>query len=307
MTPRIPPLDDEQRAALDPEVLARALTTAGGQPLNIFLTLAHHPELLKRFQSFGGQVLLRSTLTPRDRELVILRVGWLCRAPYEWGQHVQVARAAGVPDDDIARVADGPAAPGWDEHEAALLRATDELHRDARVSDTTWATLAARLDRRQLIDLVVLAGQYHLVSYFLNSAGVQPETPDFPSLPAGPLGAGMRRLDYTILVVDDLDAAVAFYTGVLGLELSHRAGPYAQLNTGQGRLAFYERAAMDALVGEGARFEIGFLVDDVDAVYDATIAAGATPAVAPEDRPWGQRTAYVRDPGGNLVEFAQPT
>jgi 4-carboxymuconolactone decarboxylase len=304
--PRVPPLSADEQAALDPEVLRLSLPGPNGQPLNIFLTLARHPDLLRKWLPFGAQLLGRSSLTARDRELVILRVGWLCRAPYEWGQHAQIASAVGLTDDEIARVATGPSAPGWDAHEAALLRAADDLHHNAKLSDATWATLSERLDTTQLIELVFLAGQYHLVSFFLNTTGVEPETDDFPALPAGVLGPGAARLDYTILVVDDIDAALGFYVGALGLELAHRAGPYAQLVTGQGRLAFYERSAMDALVGPGERFEIGFLVDDVDRSYDAVVAAGAMPAVAPADRPWGQRTAYVRDPDGHLVELAQP-
>ena len=119
----------------------------------------------------------------------------------------------------------------------------------------------------------------------------------------------LTTLDYTVLVVDDLDAAVAFYTEALGLPLGHRSGPYAQLHTGSCRLALYERSAMAETLGvadtDVAAFEIGFKVDDVDRAYTELIDRGATPAVPPTDRPWGQRTAYVRDPDGHLVELAQ--
>ena len=131
------------------------------------------------------------------------------------------------------------------------------------------------------------------------------------ALPNGPQAAPVRltTLDYTILVVDDLDAALAFYTGGLGLPLGHRSGPYAQLDTGSCRLALYERSAMAETLGvpaaDVAAFEIGFKVDDVDRAYSELIGRGATPAVPPTDRPWGQRTAYVRDPDGHLVELAQ--
>ena len=120
--------------------------------------------------------------------------------------------------------------------------------------------------------------------------------------------------DYVVLVVADLDRALAFYTGTLGLELGHRSGPYAQLATGRTRLALYEREAMAATLGvdeleepdhDAPGFEIGFKVDDVDRVFDELVAAGAEPAVAPTDRPWGQRTAYLRDPDGHLVELAE--
>lgn len=106
-------------------------------------------------------------------------------------------------------------------------------------------------------------------------------------------------------MVDDVDRSIAFYTDVVGLTLGHRSGPYAQFHSGTCRLALYDRAAMDELVGPGAAFEIGFKVDDVDVEFDRMTAAGAMGAVVPSDRPWGQRTAYVRDPDGHLVELAQ--
>lgn len=120
--------------------------------------------------------------------------------------------------------------------------------------------------------------------------------------------------DYVVLVVEDLDRAVAFYAGVLGLPLGHRSGSYAQFATGATRVALYERRAMAETLGradlgapdpDAPGFELGFKVDDVDAAYAELVAAGATAAVAPTDRPWGQRTAYLRDPDGHLVELAQ--
>ena len=116
-----------------------------------------------------------------------------------------------------------------------------------------------------------------------------------------------------VLVVEDVDRALGFYCGLLGLPLGHRSGPYAQLETGVTRVAFYERSAMAETLGRelespspiAPAFELGFKVDDCDVAYDELVAAGATPALAPADRPWGQRTAYVRDPDGHLVELAQ--
>jgi lactoylglutathione lyase len=109
--------------------------------------------------------------------------------------------------------------------------------------------------------------------------------------------------------VDEVDAALAFYTEVLGLTLGHRSGAYAQLDTGTCRLALYDRAAMAETLGMDSgdvpAFEIGFKVDDVDAAFAEFVARGARPAVVPTDRPWGQRTAYVRDPDGHLVELAE--
>ncbi len=123
----------------------------------------------------------------------------------------------------------------------------------------------------------------------------------------------LRQPDYVVLVVENLERALAFYTGVLGLELGHRSGPFAQLATGATRLALFERAAMAETLGFAVRapdrdapgFEIGFKVDSADAAYDRLIEAGAESATPPTDRAWGQRTAYVRDPDGHLIELAE--
>ena len=119
--------------------------------------------------------------------------------------------------------------------------------------------------------------------------------------------------DYVILIVEDLDRSLHFYTGALGLQLGHRSGDYAQLQTGATRLALYTRSAMAKILAmpleppaaNAPGFEIGFKVADVDAVFAELIACGAPPVAPPTDRFWGQRTAYVRDPDGHLVEFAQ--
>ena len=175
--PRLAPLSDEE---MNPELRARF---GGGPILNIFRTLAHHPKLTKRWLVFGNHVLAKSTLAPREREIVILRVGWLCRSGYEWGQHVVIARNSGLSDEEIQRITRGPDAPGWNQLDQALLRATDELHGDSFISDETWAALGEHLDTQQIMDLIFAVGQYQIVSMALNSLGVQPE-PGAPELPA---------------------------------------------------------------------------------------------------------------------------
>ena len=171
-TPRLEPLPE---ADWDDDT--RALIAAGGAPgghvLNIFRTLARHPKLLKRWMVFGAHVLAKSTLPARDRELLILRVGWRCRSPYEWGQHVVIARAAGITDDEIEAIADGPDAQVWEPFDATLLRAVDELHDDSSLSDATWTALRERYDEQQILDAIFAVGQYHLVSMALNSCRVE--------------------------------------------------------------------------------------------------------------------------------------
>lgn len=179
-SPRIPPLLDDQRDEHQRELLG-GTSRLTGQASNIFATLVRHPGLFRHWLPFGGK-LLAGRLPARDRELLILRTGWHCRSAYEWGQHVLIARMAGVTDDEIDRVPAGPDAPGWDASDTVLLRAADELHADACISDETWAALAEHYDERQLIELPMLVGHYHLVAMTLNTLGVQREE-DIPDLP----------------------------------------------------------------------------------------------------------------------------
>jgi alkylhydroperoxidase family enzyme len=168
-TPRIPPLEADQWDATAQELMARL------PPFNVFKTFANHSALMQRWGVFARHVLRQSTLTARDRELLILRIGWLCRCAYEWGQHVLEARRANLSDEEIRRVQAGPDAPGWSDAERLLLAATDELHANSRIGDATWQGLAAHFNTQQLMDIVFTVGQYNMVSMALNSFGVQPD------------------------------------------------------------------------------------------------------------------------------------
>jgi len=171
---------DESTLGSEARELLRA--TNLGPAVNIFGTLIHHPKLFKRWLVFANHVLFKSTLPARDRELLILRTGWRCGAEYEWGQHVIIGKAAGLSDEEITRIAEGPDAPGWDSFDVELLRAADELHDDHFLSDSTWEALSERYSSQQLMDVVFAVGQYTLVSMALNSFGVQldPGVPGFP-------------------------------------------------------------------------------------------------------------------------------
>jgi alkylhydroperoxidase family enzyme len=157
-------LADPEAAASSPEMMADL-----NRLPEIILTMLRHAELFAVHTDLGLQLLARGALTFRDREFAILRIAWLCQAPYEWGEHVKVGRRFGLTGDDLARVIDGPNASGLDEHERAILRAVDELYGDAMISDATWDTLAKRLDERQLIELPVIVGQYQAGAYYQNS------------------------------------------------------------------------------------------------------------------------------------------
>jgi len=172
--PRIQPLEPDQWDAETAQFMERF-----DNVLNIFKTLTNHPKLMRRWMVFANHILGKSTLAFRERELLILRIGYLCQAGYEWGQHVLIAQAGGVSDDDIRRVKQGPDAEGWSEIDRALMKATDELHGDAHISDATWQTLAGHYGDQQMMDIVFTVGQYNLVSMALNSFGVQAD----PGLP----------------------------------------------------------------------------------------------------------------------------
>jgi len=132
---------EEQREIVEP-MLAR------GPVLNIFRTLLNHPVAAKAFLVWGGYILSRkSTLPPREREIVILRTGFLCRSGYEWTQHVPIARRAGLTDDEIARIKLGADTPGWSQPDAALLRATDDLHREQFITEPGLGGTGAALWR----------------------------------------------------------------------------------------------------------------------------------------------------------------
>lgn len=169
---RIRPLPPEDR---DPEAKALIDSMGSSSTDNTFDTLTRHPSLLRTWMPFTVALAVNGELPARVRELTILRTGWNCCSEYEFGQHAALARKVGVSDEEIARVKAGPEAVGWTELEAAIIRAADELHADACISADTWALLATHLDERQLIEVPVLIGQYHLVAYMLNSLGIERE------------------------------------------------------------------------------------------------------------------------------------
>jgi alkylhydroperoxidase family enzyme len=173
---RVRPVDMNALTPDQAEVLA-SLGGGGvipaGPVLNIFRTLAHAPKALKAFLGWGNYVLSqKNDLPAREREIVILRTGWLCRSGYEWTQHVEIGLRCGLTPDEISRLKAGPDA-GWSAADAALIRAADELHADQFVSTPTWTALLAHFSEKQAMDVVFTAGQYTQVCMVLNSFGVQ--------------------------------------------------------------------------------------------------------------------------------------
>ncbi len=180
--PRIERVDVD--AVADPALAAtlESALTIDGRPLNIVAVLAHHPKLLKRFNLLGGFLLNKGLLPERERELVILRIGWNAQAEYEFGQHTVIGRRCGLSDAEITSLTRPVGDHDWSDDDTALIALADELAADDVVSDATWTQLATRWSEAELIELLVVAGFYRLVSGFLNSAGVQLDdgVPGFP-------------------------------------------------------------------------------------------------------------------------------
>ena len=160
------PWTEAQREILQPR-------ERDGQVLGVWSTCAQAPELCSAWLVFTDYLLQDSSLPVRDRELLILRIGWLNHGAYEWAAHTGLARGVGITDEQLRRILQGPDAPGWSAWETTLLRAADELHSNALIADATWANLAERYDQRQLMELVFTVGQYNMVAMYLNSLGVQ--------------------------------------------------------------------------------------------------------------------------------------
>lgn len=168
-----------------PEVLdiyAKGIAAPDGGPINIFATLAHHPKVLKRFTTYAGYFLNKGLLPPREREIVILRVGWNCRSVYEFGQHTLIGRRVGLTDAEIAALTQEPTLYPWTTRDRTLIDMCDDLCADDCVSDATWGRLTGDWNEAELVELVMVAGTYRLVSGFLNTMGVQldADTPGWP-------------------------------------------------------------------------------------------------------------------------------
>jgi 4-carboxymuconolactone decarboxylase len=169
---RIAPLSGE---AMDPEARAMVLDVrakAGADDIDgapdYVRTMIRHRELFRGTMLMGA-ILYTGLIPAAERELAVLRVAWLCRAPYEWGQHVRIAARAGVTSEEIDRARAGSAAQGWTDHQRAILAGVEELIGGAAISDATWAALAATWDEAQMIEFPAMVGQYVANAYVQNA------------------------------------------------------------------------------------------------------------------------------------------
>tara|TARA_Y100001960_G_C14500273_1_gene741219 strand:- start:154 stop:807 length:654 start_codon:yes stop_codon:yes gene_type:complete len=144
-----------------------------GEVLGVWSTCANAPRLCNAWLKFTDYLLRESSLPIRDRELLILRIGYLNQGAYEWAAHRGLALSVGISEDELEDITIGSSADSWSEWDSALLKAAEELHEVALVSEETWETLSRQYDKRQMMEVVFTVGQYNLVAMYLNSLGVQ--------------------------------------------------------------------------------------------------------------------------------------
>jgi 4-carboxymuconolactone decarboxylase len=172
----------------DAAALIAAIAPPGREPARTMAVLAYQPDLLAPFLGWAAALALSGVLSNRAHELLALRVAWNCRSEFEWGEHVEYARGAGIADREIEALASDIDAGAWTDEERALLRAADELHASVDVADATWAALRGHFDDAELVEIVFVVGQYTMLSMVANATGIDPPIGSHP-LPPGPHAA----------------------------------------------------------------------------------------------------------------------
>ena len=176
-SPRIAPIEPPYEPEIEASLMKWMPPGVEVEPLKLFRTLMVHPDLSSRMRALGSGLLGHPTIDPREREIVIHRATARSGAEYEWGVHaVAFGRPLGLTDAQVAATARGGADDeAWSERDRLLVRLVDELHDTATVSDELWNELAAVWDPPQLLELVVLAGWYRLLSQVINAARIELE------------------------------------------------------------------------------------------------------------------------------------
>jgi len=176
-SPRIAPGTRRQLGLLNAGIARLAGLATRGKPPHIFTTLGRHRGLFRRWLWFAGGLMPGGKLPRAETELVILRVAHNAGCEYEWSHHERLGRRVGLSAEEIARVREGAAAPGWSPRQAMLLEAADALHADGVIGDQLWGRLSAELSEVELIELCLLVGHYEMLAMTLNSLRVEPDFP----------------------------------------------------------------------------------------------------------------------------------
>ena len=175
--PRIAPLEPPYPPEIDAALRKWMPPGAEMEPLKLFRTLNINGELAARMRPLGAGILAHGSVEPREREIVIHRTCARAGAEYEWGVHVMAfGRPLGLSEEQIVASVNGDADdPAWSASDADLVALADELYDTSTVSDVLWARLARRFGEQQLLELLIIAGWYRLVSYVINAVGVERE------------------------------------------------------------------------------------------------------------------------------------
>jgi 4-carboxymuconolactone decarboxylase len=169
--PRIPlPETGELRA--DAEQLVAAIAPPGREPAKTMAILAYQPDLLSPFLGWAAALALNGVLSKRDHELLALRIASNYKSEFEWVEHVEYARDAGLNEEEITAAAEPVAGFAWTDAQLALLHAADDLHKHGTVKDKTWANLASHYDKQSLVEILFVVGQYAMLSMVANAAGI---------------------------------------------------------------------------------------------------------------------------------------
>jgi len=146
-----------------------------GKPLNIHNIMAHHAAFTRAWIPYRNHIVANSTLEPRHRELLILRTADNCDSDYEWEHHVVRGRKAGLSDEEIQRVKDGPEATRWSPADRLLLQAADECHCNSEISDETLQELRLHFDEQQQLDIIATVGMYMTLATIIKTYRVPME------------------------------------------------------------------------------------------------------------------------------------
>jgi alkylhydroperoxidase family enzyme len=221
-TPRVSPVPEAQWTAAQKDLVAKFGDS--GRADNLLATLLHVPQVVEGAMPFTNYLLTQSTLGPRHTQILVLRTAWLCGSQALWATHAARAKRSGVTEAEIRRIAQGPDAPGWDAFEKTLLQTADQLYRNSKVSDATWAALSARYDLEHLMDAVETVGHFLFLGQLANSLGVQPD---------GGLSDRLPDVPYRITVSDPEPALTKARVDALpgpGIAVGRTFSRHAKLN-----------------------------------------------------------------------------
>ena len=208
--PRIAPLEPPYASPIA-ELLAKWMPPGGAtEPLALFRTLAVHPDLFSRMLPLGAGILGHGTVAPKEREIIIHRTCARAGAEYEWGVHaVAFGAAVGLSEEQLVATAAGsPEDAVWSPSEALVVRLADELYETDSISDPLWAELSLHRGEPELLELVIIAGWYRLISYVINAARVarEPWSARFPSPQPASAATGLPGARETAKPIQSPDA-----------------------------------------------------------------------------------------------------